>query len=242
MQPFFIEEKAYDREKSHITVTAPDSSSVKCSEPFYMFPSPGGDFTLIEGEVVFAGYGINSEEHAYNDFQDIDIQDKVVLIMNRAPMNEEGTEAQFDNAKWTDMQNFQHKLQYIFSQQPKTVLLVMDPKSGMQSIEDINPAVARYLSKSRGLKKDKESSPGPFNMPGIVLIHRNVADQVLTTAGKDLKDLQLEIDGDLTPRSFLLEGTSVKIELSMSTRDLEVYNIFGLIEGSDPEKKDEVVI
>jgi len=242
MQPYIIEEKAYDRENSHITITGPDSTSAVSTESFYMLTGQNGDHTIIEGEVVFAGYGINSEEQGYNDFQDIDIQDKVVMIMNRAPMNEEGTEAQFDNARWSEMQNFQYKLQYIFSQQPKAVLLAMDPKSGMQSIEDIDPAVARYLSRSRSLKRDEESGSGPIGMPGLVLIHRNTADMLLAAAGKNLKDLQLEIDKDLKPHSFLMEGTRVKIELNMSTSELEVYNIFGLIEGSDPAKKDEVVI
>lgn len=243
MQPYIIEEKSYDRKNSHITITAADSSSIVSTDPFYMFPAPKEDHTIIEGEVVFAGYGINSEEHAYNDFENIDIQDKIVMIMNRAPMNEEGTEAQFDNAKWTDMQNFQYKIKYIMSQQPKAVMLVMDPKSGMQSIEDINPAVARFLSKSRGLKKDEEESGNSLlNIPGFILIHRNVADQLLASSGRNLKDLQLEIDRNLSPRSFLLEGALAKIELTMESSELEVYNIFGLIEGSDPVMKDEVVI
>ena len=242
LQPYIIEEKAYDRENSGISITAADSSVKQSSLPFYMFPSPAGDHTIIEGEVIFAGYGINSEEHGYNDFENIDIQDKVILIMNRAPMNEEGTEAQFENAKWTDMQNFQYKMQYIMSQQPKAVMLVMDPKSGMQSIEDINPAIAKFLSKSRGLKKEDESAGLLGNMPGMVMVHRQVADQILASAGKNLKDLQVEIDKNLAPQSFLLEGAKVKIELTMETNDLEVYNVFGLIEGSDPHLKDEVVI
>lgn len=243
LQTYYIQEKAYDRANSGITITAADSTVSSSPEAFYMIPSPGGDHTVIEGEVVFAGYGINSEEDNYNDFEHIDIQDKVVLIMNRAPMNEEGTEAQFDNGKWTGMQNFQYKMQYIFSQQPRAVMLVMDPKSGMQSIEDVNPAVAKYLSKSRGLKADDSvEDDGPGSMPGMVLIHRKVADLILASTGKNLKDLQLEIDRNLAPQSFLLEGASVKIELTMETKDLEVYNVFGLIEGSDPVLKDEVVI
>ena len=241
MQAFIIEEKAYDRDNSHISIVSPDSSSEVFSEPFYMFPTPPGDHKLIEGEVVFAGYGINDEEHSYNDFKDIDIQDKIVLIMNRAPMNEEGTEAQFDNAKWSEMQNFQYKMQNIMSQQPKAVMLVMDPKSGMQSIEDINPAVAKYLSKSRGLK-DEDAEPGSFNMPGFIMIHRHVADGLLAKAGKNLKDLQIEIDRNLKPQSFPVEGMLLKIELKMETSDLEVHNVFGLIEGSDPAMKEEVVI
>jgi hypothetical protein len=242
MQSYIIQEKAYDHDNSRITITTADSSLVPGTEPFYIFPSPVGDHTLIEGEVVFAGYGINSEEHGYNDFENIDIQDKVVLIMNRAPMNEEGTEMQFENGKYTS-KNSQSKMQYIYSQQPRAVMMVMDPKSGKQSIGDENPAVTKYLSKSRGLKaEDEQADASPGNPPEMVLIHRQVADQLLASSGKDLKELQLEIDRNLAPQSFLLEGTSVKIELSMKTTDLEVFNVFGLIEGSDPALKDEVVI
>ena len=241
LQPYLIREKAYDRENSHITISASDSVTMVNRETFYFFPAPQGDLTLIEGEVVFAGYGIMDEKNNYNDFENLDIKDKVVLIMSRAPMNEEGTEAQFDNTKWSSMQNFQYKMQYIYSQEPRAVLIVMDPKSGMQSIEDVNPAIAKYLGKSRELKAEEES-PVQGNRPSMVMIHRSVADLLLEASGKTLKDLQLEIDRNLAPQSFLLEDTQVKIELNMATTDLEVYNVFGLIEGSDPVLKDEVVI
>ena len=140
------------------------------------------------------------------------------------------------------MQNFQYKMPYIYSQKPRAVLVVMDPKSGMQSIEDVNPAVARYLGESRELKPDVEDSAGQGARPGMVLIHRSVADLLLEASGKTLKDLQLAIDQNLEPQSSLLEDIKVKIELNMATNDLEVYNVFGLIEGSDPVLKDEVVI
>jgi len=242
LQPYYIREKAYDRENSHSTITLANSVSVVNHQSFYIFPAPQSDRTVIEGEVVFAGYGIRDEDHQYNDFENIDIKDKVVLIMNRAPMNDEGTEAQFDDGKWNSMQNFQYKMPYIFSQQPRAVLVVMDPKSGLQSIEDMNPAIANYLGKSRELMADEEESLPQGNRPGMVLIHRSVADQLLQASGKTLENLQTEIDSSLVPRSFLLEDAHVKIELNMANRDLKVYNVFGMIEGSDPELKNEMVI
>jgi hypothetical protein len=245
LQAFLIAEKGYDREKSSISIIGADSSVLVSKDPFYIFPPPNSDLSIFEGEVVFAGYGIKDEEHNYNDFENIDIHDKVVLIMNRAPQNETGTEALFDNDKWNNMQNFQYKMRHIYSQQPRAVLMVMDPKSGMQSIEDISPAVAKYLSRSRELKKEEveQSSTGMNgSQPGMVMIHRHVADLLLASTGKNLKDLQLEIDRNLKPQSFLLEGTGVKVELQMERKDLEIYNVFGMIEGSDPVLKDEMVI
>ncbi len=241
-QPFTILEKAYDREHSQTTITTPGLDPVINKDPFYFFPAVKGKKTTIEGEVVFAGYGINDDDHKYNDFEDIDIKDKIVLIMNRAPMNEEGTEAQFDNDKWTGRQSFQYKVPYIYSQQPKVVILVFDPKSGFQSMEDMNPGLANYIGKSRRLKMEEQDNPMPVNTPIIVFIHRSLADQLLEGSGRTLKELQLEIDRNLAPQSFLIADKTLKIELQMKESDLEVSNVFGLIEGSDPVLKEEVVI
>jgi len=241
-QPYIIEEKGYDREQSSITIHSEGEDSLVNQESFYIFPSPQGDEMLIEGEVVFAGYGINDDAHNYNDFENIDVEGKVVLIMNRAPMNEDGTLMQFDHDKWSGMQNMQYKLPTIFQQGARAVLMVFDPKSGYQSIEDLSPGIAKYLGKSRTLKKEEGSSDMPGMGSNLVLIHRNVAEQLLSGSGYKLEDLQNEIDQNLAPRSFALEGTSVKVRLLMETRDVVVSNIFGMIEGSDPVLKNEVVI
>jgi len=241
-QPYIIEEKGYDREQSSITIHSEGEDSLVNQESFYIFPSPQGDEMLIEGEVVFAGYGINDDAHNYNDFENIDVEGKVVLIMNRAPMNEDGTLMQFDHDKWSGMQNMQYKLPTIFQQGARAVLMVFDPKSGYQSIEDLSPGIAKYLGKSRTLKNEEGSSDMPGMGSNLVLIHRNVAEQLLSGSGYKLEDLQNEIDQNLAPRSFALEGTSVKVRLLMETRDVVVSNIFGMIEGSDPVLKNEVVI
>jgi hypothetical protein len=242
LQPYVIEENAYLMEKSQTTIYREGTDSVINNESFYVLPATKGEKTIIEGEVVFAGYGINDEANSYNDFENIDIAGKVVLIMNRAPMNEDGTEMQFDHQKWSGMQNMQYKLSAIFQKGAKAVLLVFDPKSGFQSIEDLDPGRAKDLSKSRTLKKDEESTDMPRMESNIVYIHRSVADQLLEGTGKSLKALQKEIDQTLKPHSFSLDGISIKVELQMQTRDVLVSNVFGLIEGSDPKLKDEVVI
>lgn len=242
LQPYVIEEKTFLREKSHTTIFRQGRDPIVNSESFYIFPPTKEEKTIIEGEVVFAGYGINDEANNYNDLEDLDIDGKVVLIMNRAPMNEDGTEMLFDHQKWSGMQNMQFKLPALFQGGAKAVLLVFDPKSGFQSIEDLNPAIAKYLSKSRTLKKEEESSDMPMMGSNIVMIHRSVADQLLEGTGKSLEALQKEIDQTLKPHSFSLDGTHIKVQLQMQTRDVVVSNVFGLIEGSDPMLKDEVVV
>ena len=241
-QHYIIQEKTYDWSNSHITILTSDKDPVVNNRSFFIFPASGAENILIDGEVVFAGYGINDEEHGYNDFYNVDIEGKVVLIMNRAPMNEKGTETQFDNDKWNGRRNYQYKLQYIYSQHPKAVLLVYDPKSGIQSIEDIFPGAADYLGTARSLKNVAGEGYSDNTQPKMVMIHRTVADQLLEGVGKSLEELQMEIDKKVTPKSFLLADTRIRIELHVNVNDLNVSNVFGMIEGSDPVLKDEVVI
>jgi Zn-dependent M28 family amino/carboxypeptidase len=74
------------------------------------------------------------------------------------------------------------------------------------------------------------------------MIHRSLADQLLEPSGKNLKDLQMKIDTGFAPQSFVLDGTGLRIELQMKHTELQVPNVFGMIEGSDPELKDEMVL
>ena len=79
-------------------------------------------------------------------------------------------------------------------------------------------------------------------MPSTFLIHRSVADALLEGSGKDLAGLQKKIDSSIEPASFLIEDRKLKVNLEMQQSDLPLVNVFGLIEGSDPQLKDEVVI
>nr|ABD75779.1 predicted aminopeptidase [uncultured bacterium] len=241
-QHYVIHEKAYDRENSKAVITTAGHDSLISRDPFYFFSSNREDRTVLEGEVVFAGYGIHDVEQDYNDFKDLDIEGKIVLIMSRAPMDEKGAELRFGGQKYSGMMSFRSKLPYIYSQNPKAVLMAYDPKSGMRSLEEVSAGMTDYLSRSRSLDGEgRESSPERAR-PLMVTIHRNLADLILRESGKNLEEWQREIDRDLTPHSFPLEGTALRIELQMKHTELVVPNIFGLIEGSDPDLKDEVVL
>ena len=241
LQEYIIEERAYDWENSFISVTSGETQDQFTEHPFFVFPAVQNNEWSISGEVVFAGYGIKEDNFDYNDYEGVDVEGKIVLIMNRAPMNEDGT-TQFGD-KWNRMQNFQYKMEHLVSLQPKAILLVMDPKSGFNSVGDMAPGVERYLSRSRGLKMDNVAPyEGEEMGPKMVMIHREVADRLMAPYGKDLITIQNEIDETLEPQSFVMDQEEFALQLTMKHNDLTVPNVFGVIEGSDPELKDEYVI
>lgn len=241
-QYYTIVEKSIDVANSAITISEAGKEDLINHDPFYMMSPMEGDLISLEGEVVFAGYGINDEENNYNDLDGIDLSDKIVMIMNGAPKNEDGSEYLFGEQKYTGMRAMQYKMQAIFSQQPRAVMIVQDPKSGFSSIDEEMPGIANYLGRSRSLKGaegGRRSLSGPAT---LVFINSSVADQLLACSGNNLKDLQIEIDRKLKPNSFALDSVEVRIDLKKEIKDLIVSNVFGLIEGSDPELKDEVII
>ncbi len=148
--------------KAGLPVRKEDASTIEVNEPFYVFPEVDDSLFMVEGEVVFAGYGINDETNQYNDFENIDISGKMVLIMSRAPMNEDGTEALFDHQKWTGSRSLSHKMPYIYSQDPKAVLMVYDPKSGHKSIEEATPGYCQIYEQVQ----EPESSTGILRSSG----------------------------------------------------------------------------
>jgi len=240
-QYYTLQERSYDRSQSGIALVDRAGDSIFNRQNFYLLTGTKKDHLEIEGEVVFAGYGIKDEELGWNEFEGIDISDKIVLIMDGAPTNEDSTVSQFGE-KYNSMRGLRHKMPYIASQQPRAIIIFFSPKTGISSIEDVEPRFADYLERSMSLKEEDNDTVSEIPGPKIILAHRSLAEQVLEATGKSLEAVQREIDNTLEPRSFLVEGLTATIEVTMKKKDLDVPNVFGIIEGSDPELKNEMVL
>ena len=124
----------------------------------------------------------------------------------------------------------------------RAILRVYDPKSGIRSISDIDPQLSNYLRSSVELKEDMESRPENPDMMKIILIHRHIADKLLEGSGTYLPELQMKIDNDLTPRSFLIKDKKIQFDLHIAENEIAVPNVFAIIEGRDPVLKEEMVL
>jgi hypothetical protein len=54
----------------------------------------------FSGDVVFAGYGISSEKYGYDDYVDLDVKGKVVLVLRFEPHDEKG-KSRFTGDDWS---------------------------------------------------------------------------------------------------------------------------------------------
>ena len=242
-QEYTLVMKKSDFGNSFITVNREGSPGTRMEYPFYLMNPDSGSMDL-SGEAVFAGYGIYSAKDNYNDFEGLDLAGKIVMIMNRGPLDESGDTSLLGNRNWKNHRSFQHKMPGVVMRMPKAVLIVMDPRSGYSSLNEYSSGMARYFSDTRYVKE--LSSGGDSHIPQVAtkmfFIHREVAEEILRPLGKSLAELQDSIDRNLRPVSFELPDTRVDIHVEFSLKEKAVPNVVGIIEGSDPDLKEEVIV
>lgn len=196
--------------------------SAKLDEEYRPFPFSGsGNFS---GEVVFAGYGIVSEEPDYNDYADIDVADKVVLVLRRAPRFAEFTTA--------DMA-FRNKASRA-NGRDAAAILVVNP-----TFDDDGDKLYPF---------DESSGAGfGFSPPsyGVPMLHisRALAEQLLESGGlPDLATIEQRIDETRKPMSAELKGVSVRGRVNIEPMESPVRNVVGIIPGKGPNADEFIVL
>jgi hypothetical protein len=186
------------------------------------------------GPVVFAGYGIDAPEYGYNDFAGVDMKGKVALVLGREPQADD-PHSKFMGAWDTYHAFYWEKLEEVRKHGAVGLLLVQD-----RAPRDVKPTPASSPRASGG---PSFALAGPMWDILTFSISRDVADQLLSPAGKTTDALQAEIDRTLHPASREIPASSVC--LAKVFHGLETHqgrNVVGLLEGSDPALQSQCVL
>lgn len=175
-----------------------------------------GNFTA---EAVFAGYGFSDKENNFDEYENLDVKDKVVILFKQTPS------WKFGEAGWNQSLRYRAKIAY--DKGAKGIIFVSKPN-------EKNP------QKPIGSVLDGEGEQlGNFPM---IHVDIPVADMILNSTGKNLKELQTSIDENRKPVSFVT-GTKVFLNINAKyEKSRRTMNIAGLLEGSDEKLKDEYLI
>ncbi|MEJ7607586.1 MAG: PA domain-containing protein [Bryobacteraceae bacterium] len=173
----------------------------------------------LEGEVVYAGYGITAAEYGYDDYAGIDVRGKIVLILRHEPQEFDNS-SRFEGRIYTEHAQLFSKALNARMHGARAILYSND--SANHSGEELEKFV---------------SLVGPAD-PGIpfVQVKSSVAEKWFAQAGKDFKASQEAIDKQLQPQSFPF-GSGLHIHLSVDVvhRSKEVFNVVGYLPGSSRE-------
>jgi len=223
------------RQQSLELVTGPDS--VQPLTPKVDFNTLGfsksGPF---EGQVVFAGYGIDAPEQRYSSFRNLSDSDgpdkplagKVAVVFRFEPMDADGRSIWASKGQlWSPVARLTYKAQQA-ANLGATAMLVVNPPSHLEG----------------GLRSTR-STVAPAGAIPIMQISESCFRQMLTAAGRDaplaLSAYQKHAN-DGTTRPDTLEGFRVRGNVQLSREHHRVSNIIGLLPGHGELASQYVVV
>jgi hypothetical protein len=213
--------------------------------PFVFSPS-----AQVEAPVVFAGYGISSEERDYDDYASLDVRGSIVLVLRHEPQ-ETDPESKFRGVRSTKHAAFLSKVRLAQSHGAVGLLLVTDPVGHDEDAREPGNRLARWASLVERGEHDLRDAPDPYtyypeiapdvSIPALHISYA-AAEDLLRGSGRDLEATQRGIDETLEPDSFELAGVAASIRTTIDVEHIEVGNVLARLEGSDPELRDETII
>ncbi|MBI1358596.1 MAG: M28 family peptidase [Acidobacteria bacterium] len=178
----------------------------------------------VEGEVVFAGYGISAKEMDYDDYFHFDVADKIVIVLRYEPATFQKEKTEQARRQYTHHANLIAKAINARNRGAKAVILVNGkrPNGGEDELIQFG------------------STAGPDNA-GIPMIQvkSSIVEGWLRRSGKSLKLLQRDIDGKGEPLSLALaDNFKLHLKVDVERKQATVKNVAAYL----PGKTDEYVV
>ncbi len=201
------------------------------SKDFYCFARTAGS-SLMDQEVVFAGYGIS--EVSYNDYEGLNVADKVVMVLDGEPKNKKGKYHIKGNDEPSDWStNWRTKPTAAMSRGANGILIVVDDIESR--VKNYDHYINSSSMKVKGL--DKGGRTNGRSMLNIAYISYDMANAILQQ--NKIRKYQKKINRKGKAVAMPL---SSELDMHVNRKEADVIgeNLLGFIEGSD--KKEELII
>jgi Peptidase family M28/PDZ domain/PA domain len=219
-QPFSVITGAKLKADNRLEITnGGGKKDLKINQDFVPFSFSSSGET--SGPVVFAGYGATAKEFSYDDYAQLDVKDKIVVVLRYEPA---GFATKSGNHGLTEHSQLITKAINARNHGAKAVM-VINGKLG-DGEED---ALTRFGSVS-----------GPENAGILFLQVKNAAAQGwFAAAGKSLADVQNQINTSANPASFTFpDNLWISLKVNIESTRATVNNVLAYL----PGKTDEYVI
>ena len=228
-------------EHNSLEIRLPDDASPMMPELFSEFcPAPLSARGPSHGPVVFAGYGIVAPELGYDDYDGLDVKDKVVMVIRHEP-GEKDPESPFQGVVATEHSLAREKI--LRAQERGAAGVLLAPHVLNHTQRRGLKRLARFFWPEKGFTRRRylEIWAEAVTIP-VHYVSATLADSMLESQGTTLKEIQQKIDRDYRPQSLILEGVEARLESETAPHATEVRNVLATLPGVDPRLNQEVVV
>lgn len=193
--------------------------------------------SLDASDVIFVGYGVEAPEYNWDDFKNVDVKGKtIVVLVNDPPVT--GANGQLDPKMFGGKaMTYYGRWTYKYDKGAEM------GAAGILIVHETEPAgypwsVVQGFGGERFDLVTPDKNAGKAAVEGWISLDR--ARQLFKTAGQDFDALKkAAVSRDFKPVPL---GVGASISIANTMRTVDSRNVVAKIEGSDPKLRDEHVI
>ncbi|HXX64429.1 MAG TPA: M20/M25/M40 family metallo-hydrolase, partial [Bacteroidota bacterium] len=174
----------------------------------------------VSGPLVFAGYGISAPDTGYDDFQNLDVKGKIVVVLRYSP---DGTDP---HSSLNRFSSFRNKARTARDNGARGLIIVAGP------LDEPDDEIVKL------------SFDQAFASSGIpaISIRRAAIEPILAPTGRNLKSIQETIKATRKPVTFALPGVSATLTTDVDKVNGSTANVIGTLPCGDPAFKDQYLV
>jgi Zn-dependent M28 family amino/carboxypeptidase len=198
------------------------------------------EIKIDNSDIVFVGYGIVAPEYGWDDYKDVDVRGKTILMLiNDPPIPDPNDPSKLDEKMFKGK-----AMTYYGRWTYKYEIAAQKGAAAAIIIHETVPAAYPYtVVKTSWSKENYELDAADKNKDAVGArswITLDVAKKLLADCGQDFDALKkAAITKEFRPVAL---NARANIDIKQTLRSFKSRNVIGKIEGSDPKLKDEFLI
>ncbi len=192
------------------------------------------------GPVVFAGFGITARDMGYDDYASDIVKGAFVLVVDHEP-GERDPASRFDGVVTSDVGGALRKAQAAQAHGAIGILYVSDVHNHPGGGANVTAGGAWPAQPSRLGTYSLETWMKSITIPAAQ-ISAELAATLVKGSGRTLEELSRSADTGKAITPVALPGAQVRLTTSVNRTAVPDRNVLAMIEGSDPQLKNEWVV
>jgi Zn-dependent M28 family amino/carboxypeptidase len=195
-----------------------------------VFGTGSGQTSLsFDAPLVFAGYGVSAPEENWDDFKGVDVKGKILVMMVNDPQPTTEEPDRFGGKAYTWYGRWLYKFEEAVRRGAAGALLIHTTPSASYA----------WSVPANSFSHERFHLAGPGNrIEGW--LQEDMARELFAAAGFDLDALRARAERrDFVPVDL---KTSSHVELKSAIRQVEDFNVVGIVPGTDPKLKEQAVV
>ncbi len=233
MQSVPIDVVTADRATLRATAADKATATLRFPDDVVVWAGSAAPGSAAKGELVFVGFGSHAPEYNWNDFKDVDVRGKVLLVLVNDPPAPASEPGLFGGRAMTYYGRWTYKFEEAERRGAAGALIIHTTEAAGYPWHTV---VGSWAGGQRMLPRPADQPP-PLGARGWIT--DSAAAALLRQAGLDLAQMRASAaNRDFRP---VATGITMDIGFRNTVSHMRSENVIGVVRGSDPAVRDQYV-